>query len=75
MALIGLRGAGKTTLGEQLAHHYKQPFVRLDEVISRLAGLEMGDLRPMDGNPQPMRDLKQILAERSPDYGEFRCAR
>jgi XRE family aerobic/anaerobic benzoate catabolism transcriptional regulator len=44
IALVGLKGAGKTTLGEGLARHYKVPFVRLDEVITQLSGMEMGDL-------------------------------
>src|SRR5688572_6217723 len=35
IALVGLRGAGKTTLGEQLAAQRRVPFVELDREIER----------------------------------------
>ena len=36
--LIGLPGAGKTTLGQQLAAHYGRPFIDLDAAIVATAG-------------------------------------
>jgi transcriptional regulator with XRE-family HTH domain len=39
IALIGLRGAGKTTLGAALAKARKVPFFELDREIERTAGL------------------------------------
>ena len=38
VALVGLRGAGKSTLGAGLAKYFKVPFIRLDELTSQLSG-------------------------------------
>lgn len=44
LALIGLRGAGKSTLGEQLAGELQVPFVELDREIEREAGLTLSEV-------------------------------
>ncbi len=44
VALIGLRGAGKTTLGRQLAEHYEAPFVRLGALVEQMAGIDMAEI-------------------------------
>ncbi len=44
IALIGLRGAGKSTLGEQLAAARGVPFVELDREIEREAGTTLSEL-------------------------------
>ena len=44
IALIGLRGAGKSTLGRQLAKRLKIPFIRLDEIIEQEAGIALGEI-------------------------------
>jgi XRE family aerobic/anaerobic benzoate catabolism transcriptional regulator len=44
IALIGLRGAGKTTLGEQLAQSLKRPFIELDREIEREAGTSLSEI-------------------------------
>ncbi|MCB1758661.1 MAG: helix-turn-helix transcriptional regulator [Gammaproteobacteria bacterium] len=49
VALIGLRGGGKTTLGQKMAEYYAVPFVRLREVIAQLAGMELGELISLTG--------------------------
>jgi XRE family aerobic/anaerobic benzoate catabolism transcriptional regulator len=41
IALIGLRGAGKSTLGAALAERLGMPFVELDRVIENEAGLTL----------------------------------
>lgn len=139
IALIGLRGGGKTTLGTLLAHDLGVPFIELDREIEREAGVNLstvfefygqagfrryeracleriieteprfvlatggsivseavtferllaacftvwisaspaehmqrvvaqGDLRPMAGNRESMRDLQRILAGRDTLY-------
>jgi XRE family aerobic/anaerobic benzoate catabolism transcriptional regulator len=44
IALIGLRGAGKTTLGTALARRLSRPFIELDREIEREAGLSLGEI-------------------------------
>ncbi len=49
VALIGLRGAGKTTLGRKVAKACRVPFLRLSEVIQERSGMEIGELLEMVG--------------------------
>src|SRR3970040_1696024 len=44
IALIGLRGAGKSTLGAKLAESLGVPFVELDREVEREAGSDLGEL-------------------------------
>jgi XRE family transcriptional regulator, aerobic/anaerobic benzoate catabolism transcriptional regulator len=44
IALIGLRGAGKTTLGSALATDLHRPFVELDREIEREAGISLSEV-------------------------------
>jgi XRE family transcriptional regulator, aerobic/anaerobic benzoate catabolism transcriptional regulator len=44
VALIGLRGAGKTTLGQALAASMGVPFIELDREIERASGMEMSEV-------------------------------
>ena len=143
LALIGLRGAGKSTVGPMLARKLKTDFVELDRLIEKAAGMSLreifathgesyyreleresalmvlntspgcvlvpggsvvtdsetwesikrrcftvwlhatpaefmkrmrrqGDLRPMQGRPSAMEELKALLARREPLYAESR---
>lgn len=49
VALIGLRGAGKTTLGAQVAESMGVPFVRLSDVIEKQGGLDLQELLTLYG--------------------------
>jgi XRE family aerobic/anaerobic benzoate catabolism transcriptional regulator len=44
IALVGLRGAGKTTLGSALAKELRFPFVELDREIEREAGISLSEV-------------------------------
>ncbi|MBI1905680.1 MAG: helix-turn-helix transcriptional regulator [Rhodocyclales bacterium] len=44
IALIGLRGAGKSTLGQRLARELHVPFVELDREIEREAGTSLSEI-------------------------------
>jgi XRE family aerobic/anaerobic benzoate catabolism transcriptional regulator len=44
ITLVGLRGAGKTTLGSALAKELKFPFVELDREIEREAGISLSEV-------------------------------
>lgn len=141
LALIGLRGAGKSTVGPALARRLKTEFVELDKLVEKAAGMSLaeifathgesyyreleresilrlfagsrgcvlvpggsvvtdaetwelikrrcftvwlhatpeefmkrmrrqGDLRPMQGRPSAMDELKTLLARREPLYAE-----
>ena len=49
LALVGLRGAGKTTVGRALALELEVPFVQLDQRIEELAGLDLGQIFDLHG--------------------------
>ncbi len=49
IALVGLRGAGKSTLGRMLAEHLGCPFVELNRVIEDEYGARIPDLIEMAG--------------------------
>jgi XRE family transcriptional regulator, aerobic/anaerobic benzoate catabolism transcriptional regulator len=141
LALIGLRGAGKSTVGPALAKRLKTEFVEVDKLVEKAAGMSLaeifathgeayyrelerestlrlfagsggcvlvpggsvvtdpetwglikarcftvwlhatpeefmkrmrrqGDLRPMQGRPSAMDELKALLSRREPLYGE-----
>ena len=44
ITLIGLRGAGKSTLGQALARNMRRPFVELDKEIEREAGISLSEV-------------------------------
>jgi XRE family aerobic/anaerobic benzoate catabolism transcriptional regulator len=49
IALIGLRGAGKSTLGRLLAERLGIPFLELDQEIEKEAGLDLGEIMELHG--------------------------
>jgi len=51
IVLIGMRGAGKSTLGRALAERLSRPFVDIDELIGELAGRPADDVLARDGEP------------------------
>ena len=49
IALIGLRGAGKSTLGHMLAKDLKFPFIELSREIERIAGCTVAEIQALYG--------------------------
>lgn len=67
MALIGLRGAGKSTLGEMLAAELEVPFVELDREIELEAGLTLNEVFMLYGQGGyrrlERRSLERVLKQ------------
>ena len=49
VALIGLRGAGKSSLGRMLADHWMVPFVELGREVETLAGCGIAEIHALYG--------------------------
>lgn len=61
IALIGLRGAGKSTLGMQLAAAHGVPFIELDREIEREAGTSMNEILLLHGQAGYRRYERRAL--------------
>lgn len=68
VALIGLRGAGKSTLGRRLAEQCGVPFVRLGAVIEDISGMELGELLSLGGQKAYRRTERQALERVIDEY-------
>ncbi|MCO5167319.1 MAG: helix-turn-helix domain-containing protein [Planctomycetes bacterium] len=62
VALLGLRGAGKSTLGPRLAAALGVPFVELDDRIEEAAGLSLTELFALHGEAYYRRLEMQVLS-------------
>lgn len=62
IALIGLRGGGKSTLGRMLAARLKLPFVELDREIEAMSGMSLNELFDMFGQ-EPFRRSERAAVE------------
>ena len=67
LALLGLRGAGKSTLGAKLAQALHLPFIELDREVEKEAGAKLGEVFAMYGQDAfrrfERRALERVLAE------------
>jgi XRE family aerobic/anaerobic benzoate catabolism transcriptional regulator len=68
IALLGLRGAGKSTLGAKLAQALKVPFIELDREVEREAGTGLGEVFSMYGQDAYRRFERKALARVLKDY-------
>ena len=70
VALIGLRGAGKSTLGAQLAAERGVPFIELDREIEREAGTSMNEILLLHGQAGYRRYERRALLRIAEDHPE-----
>lgn len=63
IALIGLRGAGKSSLGHTLAEHWNVPFIELSQVIEQLAGCSIAEIHALYGQNAYRRYEQRALEE------------
>ncbi|MCB9956927.1 MAG: helix-turn-helix domain-containing protein [Caulobacterales bacterium] len=61
LALIGLRGAGKSSLGIALAERLKTPFFEMSKEVERLYGGDIATLIELNGQPALRRYEEQAL--------------
>jgi XRE family aerobic/anaerobic benzoate catabolism transcriptional regulator len=61
VALVGLRGAGKTTLGMRAAEALGVPFVELDREVERASGMELSEIFATRGQAMYRRLERQCL--------------
>jgi XRE family aerobic/anaerobic benzoate catabolism transcriptional regulator len=61
VTLIGLRGAGKSTLGRRLAKHRGVPFFELDREVEREYGATIGEILQLHGQPGYRRFERESL--------------
>ncbi|MDD5249496.1 MAG: helix-turn-helix transcriptional regulator [Rhodocyclaceae bacterium] len=61
IALIGLRGAGKSTLGALLAQHRKVPFIELAQAVETEAGITLSEIFSLYGQAAYRRYERRTL--------------
>ncbi len=70
VALIGLRGAGKSTLGQLLADDLGFPFVELSRQIEQFAGCSIAEIQALYGQSAYRRYERRALEEAIQIYPE-----
>jgi XRE family aerobic/anaerobic benzoate catabolism transcriptional regulator len=70
IALIGLRGAGKSTLGQMLADDLGFPFVELSREIEKFAGCSVSEIQALYGVNAYRRYERRALEESIQIYPE-----
>jgi XRE family aerobic/anaerobic benzoate catabolism transcriptional regulator len=71
VALIGLRGGGKSTLGALLADQLQVPFIELDRVIEQRSGMTLGEMIEMFGQETFRRNERAALEGILHEYPRF----
>ena len=61
IALLGVRGAGKSTIGQRLATVLNRPFVEVDREIEHLADLQLADIFSLHGEPYYRKLETEVL--------------
>lgn len=63
LVLVGMRGAGKSTIGPRLAEHLSRPFLEMDALIQDAAGLPLDQIFELHGE-RYYRKLERETLER-----------
>ena len=61
VALVGLRGAGKSTIGRALAAKLSVPFFELDALVEEAAGLSLSGIFSLHGEAYYRRLAREVL--------------
>ena len=70
VALVGLRGAGKSTLGRMLAEDLDFPFVELSREIEKFAGCSINEIQALYGQNAYRRYERRAMEEAIQIYPE-----
>ena len=70
VALVGLRGAGKSTLGRMLAEDLDFPFVELSREIEKFAGCSINEIQSLYGQNAYRRYERRAMEEAVQIYPE-----
>ncbi len=70
IALVGLRGAGKSTLGRRLADELGFPFIELSKEIEKFAGCSVSEIQGLYGVNAYRRYERRALEETIQIYSE-----
>ena len=70
VALVGLRGAGKSTLGQMLAEDLGYPFVELSREIEKFAGCSIAEIQALYGANAYRRYERRAMEEAIQIYPE-----
>lgn len=70
IALVGLRGAGKSTLGAQLAEQRGVPFIELDREVEREAGTSMNEIFLLHGQAGYRRFERRALLRIAEEHAD-----
>lgn len=61
IALVGMMGVGKSTVGRKLAESLSAPFVDSDEEIEKAAGLTVEEIFARHGEPEFRRGERRVI--------------
>lgn len=69
LVLVGMMGAGKTTVGRRLASRLERHFVDSDEEIEKAAGMTIEDIFATRGEPEFRAGEARVIARLLKDQG------